>query len=139
MNHMKKSVLYHNFFIYHNLTDPVSVTVRYDDEDLTAQCIDISLGGIGIVMGEFIPVGTLVEITINLNDIVFDNFPETTTLIAEVVFHHEYESGKLNGMHLQLTKGSFQKLRRVNNHLTNKLSSDDIYAILEESGVEKPL
>ena len=49
MEEFNKSTAYHNHFIYHNLEYDVAVRCKHNGIDIEGKCIDISLGGIGIV------------------------------------------------------------------------------------------
>ncbi len=95
------------------------------------------MGGIGIVCDEFIPIGTKLVIEIDLSRLAKGNLSESALLNAKVVGNYDMGYEKLNGMEFQLTRDSYHQLREANNYLTSKMSSEEIYAILEESGVSK--
>lgn len=137
MEVFNKSTAYHNHFIYHNLKDSVFVKCRLDGSSVQCRCSDISLGGIGIVCDEFFPIGANLEIEIDFSLLAEEIFSNNTRIKAKVIGNYDMGSEKLNGMALQLDRESFYELRKVNNHLTSKLSSDEIFAILEESGIRK--
>lgn len=137
MEEFNKSIAYHNHFIYHNLEDDILVRCKQDGYEIEGRCIDISLGGIGIVCDEFLPLGETLEVEINLNLLAEGNFSENTSLKVKVVGNFDMGNEKLNGMELQLTRDSFRQLREANNYLTKKMSSDEIFAILQESGVHE--
>ncbi len=130
---------YHNKFIYYTVPEDVIVTCKLIGKDngmINGKCIDISLGGVGVVCDDHVPEDEEFMLEIDLDRLTDGHFAKPCTFKTKVISHHNFKSELLIGLGFHISRESFYELRQVNNYLTSKISIEEIYYIINQAGVK---
>ncbi len=129
---------YHNKFIYYTVPEDSIIACTLIDNDsnkINGKCIDISLGGVGVVCDEYIPEGEELMIEIDLNRLTDGHFTKPCAFKTKVINHHDVKPEPFTALSFHLSRESLYDLRQVNNYLTSKIPLKEIYDILDQAGV----